>query len=102
MCLIRSLKTQKYAEYYLFLDEVMYWFNKFQIQKLETDLVIANNKKIMDLIDKDKLEQVCIVKRMGDTNYKYTVIRGQRKHESEKDDILLQLNIPSGIISLIK
>ena len=45
MCLIRSLKTRKYAEYYLFLEEVIYWFNKFQIQKLETDLFIANNKK---------------------------------------------------------
>ena len=62
ICLMRSLKTRKYAEYYLFLEEVIYWFNKFQIQKLETDLFIANNNKIMDLIDKDKLDQVCIVK----------------------------------------
>ena len=60
MCLKRSLKTRKYARYYLFLEEVIYWFNKFQIQKLETDFFIANNKKIMDLIDKDKLDQVCI------------------------------------------
>ena len=98
MCLIRSLKTRKYAEYYLFLEEVIYWFNKFQIQKLETDLFIANNKKIMDLIDEDKLDQVFIVKRIGDPKYKYNVIRAQRKHvtkvlkenEIEKDDRLLQ------------
>ena len=70
ICLMRSLKKRKYAEYYLFLEEVIYWFNKFQIQKLETDLFIANNKKIMDLIDKDKLDQVCIVKRIGDPKYK--------------------------------
>ena len=76
MCLIRSLKTRKYAEYYLFLEEVIYWFNKFQIQKLETDLFIANNKKIMDLIDKDKLDQVCIVKRIGKYTYKYNIIGG--------------------------
>ena len=75
MCLIRSLKTRKSARYYLFLEEVIYWFNKFQIQKLETDLFIANNKKIMDLIDKDKLDQVCIVKRIGYPKYKYNVIR---------------------------
>ena len=105
MCLIRSLKTRKYARYYLFLEEVIYWFNKFQIQKLETDLFIANNKKIMNLMDNDKLDQVCIVKRIGNPKYKYNVIRGQRKHvtkvlkenDIEKDDILLLLDIPSGI-----
>ena len=59
----------------------------------------------MDLMDNDKLDQVCIVKRIGNPKYKYNVIRGQRKHvtkvlkenDIEKDDILLLLNIPSGI-----
>ena len=105
MCLIRSLKTRKYARYYLFLEEVIYWFNKFQIQKLETDLFIANNKKIMDLIDKDKLDQVCIDKRTCDPKYKYNVIRGQRKHvtkvikdnDIKNDDVLILLNVPAGI-----
>ena len=95
MCLIRSLRTRKYARYYFFLEEVIYWFNKFQIQKLETDLFIANNKKIMDLIDKDKLDQVCIVKRIGHPKYKYNVLRGQRKHVTK---VLKEYDI---IISLI-
>ena len=60
----------------------------------------------MDLVDKDKLYQVCIVKRIGDPKYKYNVIRGQRKHVAkvlkendieQYDDIFLQLDISSGI-----
>ena len=103
--LIRSRNTDKYADYYLFLEEVIFLFSEFQIQKLETDLFIANNKKVMNLMDKDKLDQVCIVKRIGKSTYKYNVIRGQRKHvtkvlkenEIEKDDILLQLDVPAGV-----
>ena len=53
----------------------------------------------MNLMDKDKLDQVCIVKRIGKSTYKYTVIRGQRKHVTKvvkendinKSDILRQL-----------
>ena len=56
-------------------------------------------------MDNDKVVQVCIVKRIGNPKYKYNVIRGQRKHvtkvlkenDIEKDDILLLLDIPSGI-----
>ena len=59
----------------------------------------------MDLIDKDKLDQVCIVKRTCDPKYKYNVIRGQRKHvtkvikdnDIKKDDVLILLNVPAGI-----
>ena len=59
----------------------------------------------MNLMDKDKLDQVCIVKRIGKYTYKYNVIRGQRKYvtkvlkenDIEKDDILLQLDVPAGV-----
>ena len=103
--LIRSRNTDKYADYYLFLEEVIFLFSEFQIQKLETDYFIANNNKVMHLMDKDKLDQVCIVKRIGNPKYKYNVIRGQRKHVTKvlkdndivNDDILLQLNVPGGI-----
>ena len=39
----------------------------------------------MNLMDKDKLDQVCIVKRIGEPKYKNNVIRGQRKHLKVND-----------------
>ena len=80
MCLMRSLKTKKYALYYLFLEEVISLFSDFQIQKLQTDLFIANNRKVMALEDKSKYDQICIIKRPENPKYKYKEIRGQLKH----------------------
>ena len=105
MCLIRSLKTRKYADYYLFLEEVISLFSRFQIQKLETDLFVANFKKVMDLQDKDKHDQLCIIKRPDTPKYRFKEIRGQIKHINKvlkennfkTDDVFLQLNVPSGV-----
>ena len=66
---MRSLKTKKYALCYLFLEEVISLFSDFQIQKLQTDLFIANNRNAMALEDKGKYDQICIIKRPEPPKY---------------------------------
>ena len=41
MCLIRSLKQQKYAEYYLFLEEVLTYYSEFQKLLLKQQITEA-------------------------------------------------------------
>ena len=87
------------------MEEVINWFSRFQIQKLQTELFIANNRKVMALEDKSKYDQKCIIKRPNNPKYKYKEIRGQLKHinkviktnDFKADDILIQLDVPAGI-----
>ena len=52
ICLIRSLKTKKYAKYYLLLEECIKYYNDFQIE--------LNKKYIIKLKDKHKENKILI------------------------------------------
>ena len=60
-CLIRSLKQQKYADYYLFLEEALSYYSEFQKLKLKqqhkVQLMDAKEKSIMTLVDQFKHDQ---------------------------------------------
>jgi hypothetical protein len=49
ICLMRSLKTRKYANYYLLLEESIKYFNDYQIELKDTYNIILNNK----ILEKD-------------------------------------------------
>ena len=57
ICLMRSLKTKKYAKYYLLLEECIKYFNDFQIKLKEKYFIKLKNK----IVQKDnkicKLEE---------------------------------------------
>jgi ElaB/YqjD/DUF883 family membrane-anchored ribosome-binding protein len=57
-CLMRSLKTQKYADYYLLLEECIKYYNDYQI--------ILQQKYIIKLKDKNK-ENKIIIQQQFDT-----------------------------------
>ena len=95
-----------------FLEEALIYYNDFQNKKQEEEkkqlmyyLFKANSKMIMDLKDTLKYDQLCIVRNEEDTKYKYMVIRGQIKHilntlriqQIEDDNVILQINVSSGI-----
>ena len=52
ICLMRSLKTKKYAKYYLLLEECIKYFNDYQID--------LNKKYIIKLKEKNKENKIII------------------------------------------
>lgn len=42
--LIRSLKNQKYADYYLFLEEIIKYYNEYQLSLIKNKLMDVNEK----------------------------------------------------------
>ena len=60
--LMRSLKTKKYAYYYLFLEEIVKYFSDYQIQKLnhnlnknKSSIYNLNNEIHNEIVKQDKL-----------------------------------------------
>ena len=44
MLLMRSLKTKKYANYYLFLEEIIKYYNEYQLSLIKNKLMDVNEK----------------------------------------------------------
>jgi len=57
ICLMRSLKTKKYAKYYLLLEECVKYFNDFQIELNKKYIIKLKNKIEKKDIKIDKLEE---------------------------------------------
>jgi hypothetical protein len=55
ICLMRSLKTKKYAKYYLLLEECIKYFNEYQIE--------LNKKYTIHLSDKIKEKDIMLVQK---------------------------------------
>jgi len=62
ICLLRSLKTKKYAKYYLLLEECIKYYNDYQIE-LNKKYIIKLKLKIIKKDNKiDHLEEKCLKK----------------------------------------
>ena len=66
---MRSLKTQKYADYYLFLEEIISHFNDFQIMKLQNEVLEVKKDRILKLSDSNTYESFCVVKRSPEIEF---------------------------------
>ena len=57
ICLMRSLKTKKYAKYYLLLEECIKYFNDYQIELNKKYIIKLKNKIIKKDHKIDHLEE---------------------------------------------
>ena len=107
-CLIRSLKIDKYADYYLLLKKALKYYNEYQklkmqnkIEKLEGTL---NNRVILPSC-KHKIENLAIVYLEEDPEYHCYVIRGQIKHIRKQlkrfnktdEDVIAAIDTPNSV-----
>ena len=62
--LMRSLKTTKYANYYLLLEQAIAYYNEFQIMKLQSELNEVKKDRILKLPNhEDNHDNFFVVKR---------------------------------------
>ena len=102
-CLIRSLKNQKYADYYLLLEDCVNYYNEYQILQLKHKINEINKNKILELEESDTLDHFVIVKSSKYVKYPYATIKGSQKNldatlndlELTEDNIILHLKVPS-------
>ena len=80
--LMRSRKQDKYADYFLLLEEAITYYNDFQIMKLQNKLKEVQKKSILDLEKFNTLENF-IIFRTRDPKYKYGIIRGTNENVRE-------------------
>ena len=106
--LIRSRNTDKYADYYIFLEKCIKHYNDFQllkqqqqIEKLEQTL---KNRVILPG-SKSKHENLVIVYLEEEPEFEYYVIRGQKKHiktqlkrlNKTEEDIIAAIDTPNSV-----
>ena len=109
-CLIRSLKTTKYADYYLLLEDCITYYNNYQLMLKEKYIVELRNKmnnnneiKLLPLNSQPTLDHFIIVRCDKFKQYPYAIIKGSdrnvkyvmRDHGFSKADIILNLLVPS-------
>jgi len=103
-CLIRSLKTIKYARYYVFLEEAIRHYSEYGMLRMEK---ILKEKSSLP-IPKPDTKETCdnfVLFRTSNADYPYFVVRGRviniKKQMMTRnytdDDILLQLKLPHGV-----
>jgi hypothetical protein len=94
ICLMRSLKTKKYAKYYLLLEECIKYFNDYQIELNKKYIVKLKNKidkkdnKIYSL--EEKMDK--ILENNKETNIKYDKILEDNKETKIMNEKLLLAN----------
>ena len=96
ICLIRSLKTKKYAKYYLLLEECIKYFNDYQ-NELKNKYIIKLKFKIDKKDNKiDKLEEklnIIINDNKNTKKYNEEIIKRSKKMELQLNEALEKLDI---------
>ena len=100
MICMRSLKTKKYAQYFILLEKCIKYYNDYQFLKIQNKLDIICNDRVLNLDNPEKKERFIIVFRNEALINQYAVIRTQIKHVKdilrkighEESDIII--NIP--------
>ena len=92
ICLIRSLKTKKYAKYYLLLEECIKYFNDYQ-DKLKEKYIIKLKSKIIKkdtqlIIKDDKIDE--LMKKTDEQNLKIDELLNYSKKADKKNRKLEQ------------
>ena len=101
--LIRSRNTDKFADYYLLLEEAIKHYNDFQILQLKEKIQRINHNKILELENSDTLDHFVIVKSNNYKEFPYATIKGSQKNLNEtmneyditEDNVILHLRVPS-------
>ena len=108
ICLMRSLKTKKYAKYYLLLEKCIKYYNDYQT-KLKENYIIKLKSKIIKKDNKiDSLEAKMdkLLKSNEETNNKYNEILKvneellSRSKKSEKNDRKMKQQLEDITINL--
>ncbi len=81
--LIRSMNTRKYADYYLFLEEAIFYYNQYEKLKLENKINEINKLKLLKLQKSETLDNFVIVKDDRKKTFKYATIKGSTKNLRE-------------------
>ena len=90
ICLMRSLKTRKYAKYYLLLEKCIKYFNDYQIE-LNNKYIIKLKSKIIKkdaqlIIKDDKIDE--LIKKTDELlRYSKKSDKKNRKLEQKLDDV---------------
>ena len=100
--MIRSKSTKKYAQYYLFLEEAIFYYNQYEKLKLQNKINEINQFKLLRLEKGDTLDNYVIVRDDRKKVFKYAIIRGSTKffketlHELDLSDqnIILRIILP--------
>jgi len=92
ICLMRSLKTKKYAKYYLLLEECIKYFNDYQ-DKLKEKYIIKLKSKIIKkdtqlIIKDDKIDE--LMKKTDEQNLKIDELLNYSKKADKKNRKLEQ------------
>ena len=92
MCLMRSLKTREYANYYLLLEECIKYFNDYQIE-LNKRYIIKLKSKIVEkdkqlIIKDDKIDE--LIKKTNEQNFKIDELLRYSKKSDKKSRRLEQ------------
>jgi len=103
-CLIRSLKTKKYARYYIFLEEAIKHYNEYRIMRMGDALREKSSLSVLKLETKETRDNFVLF-RTKDADYPYYAVRGQTSNVKNQmlarnytdDDIILQLKLPHGV-----
>jgi len=82
MCLMRSLKTRKYATYYLLLEECVKYYNDYQTQLREECYVKTIEKKEYKICD--------LMKKMDEISRKSDLQLAENRRENKKMRKLLK------------
>ena len=121
MICMRSLKTKKYAQYFILLEKCIKYYNDYQVLKLNDKINKISKVKLIELSNNKTLDNFVIVKCDVDTmivtkynnrkivkshdyiTYSYALVKGQNKniHNVMKEcnlkvsNILIELEVPS-------
>ena len=79
-CLIRSLKTDKYADYYILLEKCIKCYNEYQLWNMQYKMNNICVDRTIELKDNSKDESFVIPLNNIHRNHPYTVIRGQKNN----------------------
>ena len=79
-CLISSLKTDKYADYYILLEKCIKHYNEYQLLNMQYKMNNICVDRTIELKDNSKDESFVITLNNIHKNHPYTVIRGQKKN----------------------
>ena len=79
-CLIKSLKTDKYADYFLLLEKCIKYYNEYQLLHMQDKMNNICVDRTNELEDNSKDESFVIALNNIYIKHQYTVIRGQKKN----------------------
>lgn len=102
-CLIRSLKTEKYTNYYLILEKCVKYYNQYQLMIKDDVIKVINTIRLLQLKHSSTLDRFVIFKDNMYDEFPYGTIKGSNKNIKEtmndlnlnETNIILDLKVPS-------